>query len=114
MSGATSDARRGGLGSGAGGQPWVRNKYENEMRLLCATSATVQHGVGLPLDSEGGGELGTRLDRETSRRDVPGDDSFSVVTEALSEFSDSDLVVSGPSTDSDSDFVLTFARGPAS
>ena len=84
------------------------------MRLFCATSATVQLGAGFPLGSEGGGELGTRLDRETSRRDVPGDNSFSVVTETLSELPDLDLVVSGPSTDSDSDFVLTFVRGSAS
>ena len=112
MSGATSDARRGGLGSGARGEPWVRNKYENRMRLPFATSATVQLGVGFPLGSEGGGELGTRLDRETSRRDVPGDDSFSAVT----ELSDLDAVVSAASTEHSSgpDSVMNFVCMPAS
>ena len=43
--------------------------------------------------------MGTRFERETSRRDAPGDDSFSVVTEALFELSDLDVVVSGPSTE---------------
>ena len=84
------------------------------MRLFCATSATVQLGVGFLLGSEGGGgEFGTRLERETSRRDVPGDDSFSVVIEALFELPDLDVVVSRPSTELP-DSVLTSVRVSAS
>ena len=66
------------------------------------------------MGSEGGGELGTRLDRETSRRDVPGDDSFSVVKEELFEqLPDLEVIVSSPSTEHP-DSVLTSARVSAS